>query len=123
MEDKVFICKYRSDPTLTVGDYVMDRGTPRRVEYIKRFEKGGSTVILEPMIYPKEQLQKEQRDACQAVIMDYIMGVRSGTKQPTEAGEAFLFKHLPGKYLGNGRFAGVDDRKGLDGEVSGKGGS
>ena len=116
MEEKAIICKDRSDPTLAVGDYIMDRGTPRRVEYIKRFEKGGSTVILEPVIYPKEQLQKEQRDACQAVIMDYIMGVRSGTKQPTEAGEAFLFKHLPGKYLGNGRFAGVDDRKGLDGD-------
>ena len=114
MEEKGIICKEASDPTLAVGDYVMMLGKPRRVEYIKQFEGGGASVIVEPEIYPREQLIREQSEACHAVIMEYIMNVREGKQQPTEAGEAFLFRHLPGKYLGNGRFAGVDDREKRD---------
>ena len=109
MDLKGIVCKDRSDPTLAVGDYLMDRGTPRKVVHITRHEGGGSTVILDPVICPKERLEREQAAACHAAIMEYIMAVRSGAATPTEAGEAYLFEHLPDKYLGNGRFAGMND--------------
>ena len=112
MENEAIICKAASDPTLAVGDYVMDTGRPRKVVHISNFPNGGRGIVVEPVIYPKEQLQREQAAACHKAIMEYITRVRAGEIKPTEAGEAYLFKHLPDKYLGNGRFVGVDDQEG-----------
>lgn len=109
MDSSGIICKETDDPTLAIGDYVMCREGPRRVVHITYVDGRACGIVVEPVICNREQLIKEQRAACHAAIMQYIHRVRNGEIEPYEAGEKYLFDNLPGKYLGKGRFVGVDD--------------
>ena len=98
------------DSTLTTGDYIMVQGAVKRVIHITDMDGEPKGIIVQAASErDNAQLRRQEAEVCRRILTEYIKRVRSGAAQPSEETEAYLCKCFHGKYLGNGRFDGIDN--------------